>query len=163
MRVIVAGLLASFAFLALALPVLAQGGSLYQDEDYGFEIDIPSGFSMIEDYVAGKDYGLVFVRENETLSVWGGYAEETDYETELAQRAEFILGSGDWEYVDGETTADYSWYTVASGDYMLTYYAIPLCGGDKYAAYQYEYDNATDDGIDTDAALLNSLVDLEDC
>lgn len=163
MRIIVAGLLAGFALPALALPAFAQSGSLYQDDDYGYEIAIPDGFSPTEDSVAGTDSGLVFVRDNETLSVWGGDAGETDYETELAQRSEFILGSGDWEYLDGETTDAFSWFTVASGDYILTSYAIPLCDGEAYAAYQYEYDNATDDGTNTDAALLNSLVDLGDC
>ncbi len=147
---------------ALTFPALAQDGTPYTDAERGFSITIPAGFESTAEIPAGTDNGDVLTRENETLSVWGGLAENGPYDAEIERRLDFLLSHG-WEVVDSETTAEHAYFMIASGAWQMTSFAIPTCDGKGFAAYQYEFDPEAHDWVMTDADLRNSLVATEAC
>jgi hypothetical protein len=124
-------------FTLIATPLLAEEGSTYTDPTYGYAIDIPSGFEPTGEQTPNAN-GPMYAKGDFSLGLSGGTEEDGGYPDRISTDESYMLDH-DWEEVSSDSGDDFTTYTVTSAGQVFTGYAIPVCDGSKYAAFQFEY------------------------
>ena len=124
--------------LLFATAALAVGWMSYANARFGYAIDIPPGFTGLEE--AANSDGQVFRNAGGTqvLTVWGGQVIEDDFEAEVALSLPFIEDEG-WNITYRASTPRWVSFSGVDGDHVLYARAIALCGGAQYATFYLEY------------------------
>lgn len=141
--------------IPLAFPLLAAADSWnrYINARFAYSIDIPPGFSKVEEADNG-DGGVSRSAEGDAeLLVWGGYLAVGDFKSEIAERVRSDTIEG-WKIsYDRRTTSTASW-SGSKGDRVFYARAVEACD-DASIHFRLEYDRGD---IESYNAIVGRLV-----
>jgi hypothetical protein len=125
-------------FLALPAAALAQEWEPYVNARFGFTVEIPPGFALVQE--ADNGDGRTYAKGEAKLSVWANYLATGPFEEEVAGRRTAYRQEG-WDLsYDRETTGWASLSGTRAGT-ILYHRIIALCD-DAAAAFVLEYPQA---------------------
>ena len=134
----------------------------YGNARFGYWIDIPPGFSSIDEAENG-DGGTSTSADGKTqMSVWGSHILEGDFATEVGSRIELSTASG-WKITYQKKTHDWASWSGTKGNRVMYQRAILLCD-EKAAYFNLEYDLAAISDLDPIVTrLVSSLKPGSEC
>lgn len=141
-RFFIAGLLAFVASIAVA----ADGWSRYQNDRYGYGLDIPPGFTAIREADNGDGGTATSSEGNAALAVWGTNLLTESFKSDAGQRLEAATLDG-WEISYKNIGAKAASFSGTKEDRILYVRGKPGCDG-QAAYFQLEYDAAAKDALD---------------
>jgi hypothetical protein len=141
-RLFFVGLMALAASVALA----ADGWSRYQNDRYGYSLDIPAGFTAIREADNGDGGTATSGEGNATLAVWGTNLLIESFKGDAGQRLESAKADG-WEISFKSIGAKSATFSGTKDDRILYVRGKPGCDG-QAAYFQLEYDAAAKDALD---------------
>jgi hypothetical protein len=106
----------------------------YEDARFGFAIDVPPGFAAADE--AGD--GAAFATPVARLRVFGGTVLSGDFEGAVRQRQQTAAGQG-WTITDQMTAPNGATFSARKGAHLLFSRMIPLCGGQQFAMFEFDY------------------------
>jgi hypothetical protein len=124
-------------FALLATPALAQGWDHYDNDRFGYSIDIPPGFAGQGESDNGDGQAFAVDDKPIDLLVWGGHALE-GFEAEIAQRMAWDAEEA-WNVTYQATTPRWASWSAIKGFRILYQRMVLLCDGSSYAAFRAEY------------------------
>ena len=139
-----------FWLLLLAVPGSAQEARLYQNEVFGFAVEVPQGLDPVEGDSAGQSFSMP--NRAVVVRVWGERVRGA-FDDAVARMQRSLAGEG-WRLAEQATTPDWARFSVARGGRMQFYRLILLCDRQSYAAVQAEYSAHEQAEMD---AVLNRL------
>lgn len=128
-------LLLLLLFLALPVAAVAQGWEPYVNARFGFTVEIPPGFSLVQE--AGNGDGRTYAKGEAKLSVWANHLSTGPFEEEVASRRETYLQEG-WDLSYDRQTAGWASLSGTLVDSILYHRIIALCE-DAAASFVLEY------------------------
>jgi hypothetical protein len=133
------GLLAAVA-IAVPSAATADAWTRYDNARFAYAIDIPPGFSEIEE-AANSDGGVSQSAHGRAeLRVWGGYMVIGDFKSEIADRVRSDQAEGWKVSYDRRTAKNASWSGSKGG---RIFYARAMQGcGDATIYFRLEYDRS---------------------
>ena len=137
--------------LLWAGPALAAEWTHYDNARFGYGIDIPPGYSVVQDALNGDGVILKSPNGRATLRVYGGHDMEADFEASLATAMGYAEADG-WVLSYKRVTPDWASYSGTRNGQILYTRAISICEGTGYAAFELVYPAAA-------LAVLNPVVD----
>lgn len=137
--------------LLLPAAALAAGWEPYANPRFGFAVDIPPGFAMVQE--ADNGDGRTYARGAATLAVWGHYLAEGDFKDEVAGRRETYRKDG-WDLSYDRQTAGWASLSGTRGDRILYHRVVRLCD-DAVSSFVLDYPAAMKAEI---SPLLGRLV-----
>lgn len=141
-RFVVAALLCLATLAAHA----ADGWSRYQNDRYGYSIELPPGFSPLRE-AGNRDGGTSrSVQGSANLAVWGTNLLVESFKSDVTGRIESATSEG-WEISYRSVTAKKASWSGTRDDRILYAYGAPGCDG-QAAFFQVEYDAAAKDDFD---------------
>lgn len=128
-------------FLALAGPAFADDWVTYDNDRYGYAVDVPPGLDPQGESDSGD--GQVFEAANGTqaLLVWGGYLVDTDLIDELAARKTSYQDDG-WVFTYEAKAPTWVSLSGKRGGQVIYVRAVSSCGGRLYAMFEFHYAKA---------------------
>lgn len=119
-------LVTALAVLALSAPALAQ--ATYGNARYGYFLDIPPGFSRVEESGNGDGGRSSSKDGNATLVVWGSYLADRTFGHEIAWRADQDRADG-WDVTYQKEQRGWAVWSGAKDGRIFYARAVPLCAG----------------------------------
>ncbi|KKB85640.1 hypothetical protein VW29_06515 [Devosia limi DSM 17137] len=122
------------------MPVQAQYWTHYENDAFGYEIDIPPGYENYMDSADGNGAVFMLVGMQQELTVWGEAleADSGDF-TDAAQRALDSDIADGWAITYQVATPDWaSWSGVKDGQ-VLYRRMIILCDRQSHASFRSVY------------------------
>lgn len=119
--------LAAFA-AALALPVLAEEWRSYANPRYGYTIELPASFSIVQEAQNGDGITLSAADGAAELLVFGAMVTETDFAAEARLRRDFAAEDG-WAISYERVTGNWASFSGSRGGEVIYVRGISLCGG----------------------------------
>ncbi|MEQ1945154.1 hypothetical protein ABMA32_22305 [Mesorhizobium sp. VNQ89] len=114
--------------------------TLYGNPRFGFWIDVPPGFSGIEESANG-DGGIAKSADgNAELSVWGSHLPDGNFQSEVRERIELTQSYG-WQITYEKTDKSWATWSGTKGARVMYERAIATCGSAS-AFFLLEYDKA---------------------
>jgi hypothetical protein len=128
----------SLAISTYASLAVAVGWGQYGNARFQYWIDIPPGFSKVEESENG-DGGVSMSSDGSAeLRVWGGYLSDRSLAAEAKWRADQDRSDG-WTVTYQKQQAKWAVWSGAKGDRIFYERAIPTCD-DAAAYFRLEYD-----------------------
>ena len=127
---------------ALVMPfaALADGWNHYDNPRFAYSIDIPPGFSAVEE-AANSDGGVSRSADGAAeLLVWGGHLVIGDFTSDIADRIRSDTSAG-WRISYDHRTATKASWSGSKGDRIFYARAVSTCG-DSSIHFRLEYDRA---------------------
>lgn len=149
------------AVVAALLPALAAGWTPYGNARYNYWIDVPPGFSAIEEAENGDGGTAKSLDGRAELAVWGGYLAERDFANEVKWRVDQEKADG-WSVTYEQRKAKWAVWSGSKGDRIFFERAIPVCDG-AAAYFRIEYDKAKQKAFDPIVARLSKSLHAGDC
>lgn len=120
--------------------VAATGWTHYFNARYGYGIDIPPGFSEVQE-AHNSDGGASRSADGAAeLKVWGAYLSDGDFKSDVAERVQSDAGDGWTISYDRRTAANASW-SGSKGHQILYMRAVKGCE-DSAAYFQLIYERS---------------------
>lgn len=152
-----------FLFLFLLLlpaAALAAGWEPYANPRFGFAVEIPPGFAMVQE--AGNGDGRSYARGAATLAVWGHYLAEGDFKDEVAGRRETYRREG-WDISYDRETNGWASLSGTRGNTIFYHRVIRLCD-DAVSSFVLEFPKASKPEYSPIVSkLVKSLRPVEGC
>lgn len=118
--------------VAFVATVSAAGWTTYVNARFGYAIDIPPGFSAVQE-AENSDGGVSqSVDGGAELKVWGAYLSDGDFTSDVAARIRSDTGEG-WTISYDRRTAGHASWSGTKGSQILYMRAVKGCDGS--AAY----------------------------
>lgn len=134
MRAILAALL-----LTLAAPAAADDWVHYNNDAYGFELDIPPGY--VGRAETSMPDGQLFQGDTSDITVSAGPLTARDFEAQVKAQIADDAEAG-WGFVFQLSTPRAASYGVQMGDRRMWTGLIPVCGGKGFAEVNVTYGSA---------------------
>ncbi|GES46058.1 hypothetical protein RsS62_53100 [Rhizobium dioscoreae] len=115
-----------FAAYVFATSVVAADFKRYENDRFGYVIDIPSGFKTIQTSDNGDGIGLESADGTAKLSVWGNYLTEGGFRQESELRRKFAIEDG-WTFTYEKRSASWVSFSGTKGDRIIYMRQIALC------------------------------------
>lgn len=148
-RLVVAGLLCLAALAAHA----AGGWARYQNDRYGYSIELPPGFAALRE-ADNRDGGTTrSVQGNAMLAVWGTNLLVESFRSDVGSRIESASSDG-WEISYKSVKTKRASWSGTRDERIFYAHGAPGCDG-QAAYFQIEYDAAAKDDFD---AIVRRLV-----
>jgi hypothetical protein len=146
-----------FLFLALAPGIShTADGRPYGNARFGYWLDIPAGFSGIEESDNGDGGVSTSADGRAELRVWGGYMADDDFRAEMTERIGFDTGEG-WKIVYEKRNSTRASWSGTKGARIFYERAIVACRS-AAAYFRLEYDSSQKKVLDpVVAGLVKSL------
>lgn len=127
-------------FALLAPPVFAQNWGHYDNDRYGYSLDIPPDYLGQGESDNGDGQEFLRVRGAQRLTVWGGLlgAANADFEAEVDWRMAQAEADG-WNLTYQATTPEWASFSAIKGGRVLYQRMILLCDRQSYAAFRAQY------------------------
>ena len=149
------------AVFAAILPALAAAWTPYGNARYNYWIDVPPGFSAIEEAENG-DGGTAKSPDGQAeLAVWGGYLSDRDFPNEVKWRVGQEQADG-WSVTYERHKAKWAVWSGSKDGRIFFERAIPVCDG-AAAYFRLEYDKAAQKAFDPIVARLSKSLRAGDC
>ncbi|MEO3998893.1 hypothetical protein [Mesorhizobium sp. CAU 1732] len=146
-------LLAVGLLLACAVSTSAADWGSYGNARFGYWIDIPPGFSKVEESENG-DGGISVSPDGDTeLRIWGSHITEGEFLSEVGLRIDQDKAEG-WEITYERKTRRWASWSGRRSERVMYERAIPLCR-DQAAYFQIEYDRSD---IERNGPVVERLV-----
>ena len=129
-----------FALLLTTVPALAQFWTHYANERFGYELDIPPGFSSYSEASEGVAQHFFMAGERQELKLWGGRLE-SGLEHFTASLIIEHTANG-WNTTSQSATPQWASLSGVQPKRSFFQRMILLCDGDSYAAFRLEFDTA---------------------
>jgi hypothetical protein len=143
---------ASMILLVCSSLAAASGWSRYGNARFQYWIDIPPGFSAVEEAENG-DGGVSTSPDGKAeLSVWGGYLEDRGFAAEAGWRADQDRADG-WSLTYRRQRPGWAVWSGGKGGRIFYERAIPVCDG-AAAYFRLEYDGTEAKAFDLIVARL---------
>ena len=125
------------SLLLVFTPILAAaaGWAPYVNGRFGYAVDIPPGFSLVNE--ADNGDGRSYANGSATLAVWGNYLAAGPFEDDVADRRATYKREG-WDLSYDRQTAGWASLSGTRGDRILYHRTIRLCD-DAAASFVLEY------------------------
>lgn len=135
MRTILAALLLALS----ATAAMAQGWDRYDNDRFGYSVDLPPGYEAVDPPPANGD-GMIFALSDDSqfMRVYGGNIVEGDFETALRSAMDGATEAG-WDLSYKRVADDWASFSGTRGADILYARAIALCGGTQFASFEIEY------------------------
>jgi hypothetical protein len=149
------------AFVLLGLVLLAgtawtaDGWSRYHNVWYGYGVDIPAGFSEVEESGNGDDGFSHSSDGQSTLQVWGSLASLGPFETDVRERIESDTKDG-WQITYQQVDSGWASWSGERNGRILYARLIGLCGDEARGGFRLEYLAAQRERFDP---IVKRLVD----
>ena len=124
-------------FTLLAAPAFAQGWDHYDNDRFGYGVDIPPGFSSQRESDNGDGATFAGGRNPSYLTVWGGNLTGS-FEDEVSQRMAWSEAEA-WNTTYQAVTPRWASWSAIKGFRILYQRMVLLCDGTSYAAFRMEY------------------------
>ncbi len=148
-RIVVAGLLCLAALAAHA----ARGWARYQNDRYGYSIELAPGFSPVRE-ADNRDGGTSkSTQGNATLAVWGTNLLVDSFKSDVNSRIESASSDG-WEISYKSVKTRRASWSGSRGDRIFYAHGAPGCDG-QAAYFQIDYDASAKDDFD---AIIRRMV-----
>lgn len=123
--------------LLLLLPVsaFARSGEAYVNARFGFAVDIPPGFTLVEE--AGNGDGRTYAKGDARLLVWANQLAEATFEEEVVTRRGAYLREG-WDIAYDRQAAGWASLSGTLAGSILYHRIVALCD-DAAASFVLEY------------------------
>lgn len=124
--------------LLASAPALGADWTTYDNARYGYQAAVPPGLSGRGEPDAHD--GQVFHSNSgpQDLTVWGGFLPDKDFEGDTKSRMAALEAEG-WHINYMVITSRWASYSAARGSMVRYVRAVAGCGGDQYAAFNFEY------------------------
>jgi len=142
--------LLALLFALIATPALAQGWGHYDNDRFGYGLDIPPGFSSQNFSDNGDGESFAAGGKPTYLTVWGGNLTGS-FEDEVSQRMAWGESEA-WNTTSQTVTPRWANWSAIKGFRMLHQRMVLLCDGTSYAAFRLEYSV-------TDASAMDPAVE----
>lgn len=148
-------------FAVMTAPVLAQDWNRYDNDRFGFGLDIPPGFS--DQKFSDNGDGVSFAADGRPtyLLVWGGNLLES-FEAEVDQRMRWD-GDEAWNVSYQAVTPRWASWSAVKGARIVYQRMVMLCDGASYAAFRAEYSVADVSAMDAVVERLVRSLRARDC
>ena len=148
-RLILAALFSVCALAAIA----ADGWTRYQNDRYGYGLDIPPGFSAVRE-ADNSDGGTSASKQGKAkLAVWGTNLLVQSFKSDVNDRIASASNEG-WEITYQSVKAKSASWSGTKDQRVLYVHGAPGCDG-QAAYFQLEYDASAKDDFD---AIVNRMV-----
>lgn len=137
----------------VVIPALAAAWSRYENGRYGYSIDIPPGFSEVDEAENGDGGVSTSDDGSAELRVWGGYLVVGDFKSSVADSVASDQSEGWTISYDSRKPGRASW-SGSRGDRVFYARAVKACD-DSAANFRIEYDRADLEAYD---AIISRLV-----
>jgi hypothetical protein len=119
-------------------PALGADWTTYDNVRYGYQIAVPPALFGRGEPDAHD--GQVFHSNSgpQDLTVWGGFLLDKDFEGDTKRRMAALEAEG-WHISYMATTPRWASYSAVRGSKVVYARAISGCGGNQYAAFNFEY------------------------
>ena len=146
--------------LALPAPALAQSWEPYVNARFGFAVDIPPGFTLVQE--ADNGDGRTYAKGETRLLVWANRLTDGTLEDEMIVRRRAYLREG-WDISYDRQTAGWASLSGTLVDSILYHRMIALCD-DAAASFVLEYPRSMKAEISPFVGrLVKSLRPAEGC
>jgi hypothetical protein len=152
---------AVFATLAATSQAFAGGWAPYGNARYNYWIDMPPGFSKIEESANGDGGTSRSPDGRAELAVWGSYPGENDFSRDVKWRVDQERSDG-WSVDYQRLKSRWAVWSGSKGGRLYYERAIPVCGG-AVAYFRLEYDKAQAGSFDPIVARLGKSLRSGDC
>ena len=143
--------------LVVATSAAAAEWGYYENARFGYAIDLPPGFAGEGESENGD--GQIFRSDDGTrvLRVYGGNTLEETFERSVDAAMGYAREAG-WSLSYERVTPSWASYSGTRNGQILYARAIALCGGEQFAAFEFEYpERDLDDMHPVVERLVNSL------
>ncbi|MCB1518420.1 MAG: hypothetical protein KDJ19_12490 [Hyphomicrobiaceae bacterium] len=119
---------------ALILPISAQGAETYTNARFGFQFDVPDGFTAVQASSENGD-GQVFVTADQraTLTLFGGNVTEPSFAAEVGQATQYARNTG-WNITYEAGQNGWGVYSGLFTDQILYARMEAQCNDTQFAA-----------------------------
>ena len=125
--------------LAPAALAAGDGWHRYENERFGFGLDIPTGFAALPETTNTGDQRFEQIGGTETLTVSGGTVQPGSFNQKW-EATKAAYGADGWTLSYEPVPPHWTSFTGARGGQRLYVKMIPLCGGTKqYGMFALEY------------------------
>jgi hypothetical protein len=118
----------------------AEGWSRYGNARFNYWIDIPPGFSTVNEADNGDGGVSVSSEGNAKLTIWGSHLTADDFRSEAKWRADQDRADG-WNVTFQKQQSKWAVWSGSKGDRIFYERAVPVCD-DAVAYFRLEYDKA---------------------
>lgn len=154
-------LFAAAFVLATTAPAVAGDWKPYGNARYNFWIDVPAGFSAVEESANGDGGTAQSVDGNARLAVWGAYPGDGGFLQDVKWRIGQDEAEG-WSVGYQRRKSDWAVWSGSKGERIYYERAIPVCG-DAVAYFRLEYDKSRAKAFDPVVARLAKSLRSGDC
>lgn len=126
-----------FAACAFATAAAAANFKPYENDRFGYVIDLPSDFKAVQTPDNGDGIGLESADGSAKLSVWGNYLTEGGFRQESDQRRRFETDDG-WKFTYEKRGASWTSFSGVRDDRIIYMRQIALCD-DAMGNFTIEY------------------------
>ncbi len=130
----------AIVLLLTTVPALAQFWTHYANERFGYELDIPPGFSSYSEAADGSAQHFFMAGERQELKVWGDRLI-TGLEDFAASLIVENTANG-WNTTSQAATPQWASLSGVQPKRSFFQRMIVLCDGESYAAFRFEFDTA---------------------
>jgi hypothetical protein len=131
------------AAIVASSAAFAAGWSRYGNARFNYWIDIPPGFSALDEAENGDGGVATSPRGHAELRVWGSYLTEGDFRREAEWRAKADSAEG-WSISYHKLRPEWAAWSGSKGGRILYERAIPVCdGAAAYFRLEYDRDSAS--------------------